>query len=42
MSQAFDYLKTEKAMVAADYPYNFAYPQRADACGFDKTKSSEC
>ena len=40
MTQAFDYLKTAKAMSAKDYPYNFALPQRAEKCAYDETKAT--
>ena len=42
MTQAFDYLKTAKAMTAADYPYNFMYPDRAEKCAADDTKAENC
>jgi len=42
MTQAFDYLKTAKAMTAKDYPYNTGYAQRGDECKYDEAKATSC
>lgn len=39
MSQAFDYLKTNYAMSAEDYPYGESYAQRGD-CLYDESKAT--
>ena len=42
MSQAFDYYKTHFAMTGNDYPYNFAFPMRAEKCLYDEYKATSC
>ncbi len=38
-SQAFDYLKTAKAMSAESYPYNSGYPAKGE-CKYDESKAT--
>ena len=40
-TQAFDYYKKNKAMAAADYPYNSDYAERGE-CKYDEAKATSC